>query len=87
MKPRTITNGDLVQLLLSLGFVRSKLNEHYDLFTESKTDMAFPLPKGHPDAPARTSHVDGLRVQLAYRGLMGETEFEAQFNTPVAVKS
>jgi hypothetical protein len=87
VKTRTITNHDLVQLLLSLGFERAKLNEHYDLFTESKTDMAFPLPKGVPTAPARTSHVDGLRVQLAYRNLMDEAEFDARFSTPVAVKS
>ena len=86
MRPHTVTNGQLVQLLTALGFTRTSLNERYDLFTEPKTDMAFPLPKGDPNAPARASHVDGLRVQLAYRGLMDEADFEAHFATPAAAK-
>lgn len=86
MKPHAISNGQLVQLLTELGFARAPLNERYDLFTESKTDMAFPLPTGDPDAPARATHIDGLRVQLAYRGLMDAADFEAYLSSPVAAK-
>ncbi len=87
MRPHTVTNGQLVQLLTALGFTRTNLNERYDLFTEPKSDMAFPLPKSDPTAPARASHVDGLRVQLAYRGLMDEADFDAHFANLVAVKA
>ncbi len=87
MKTETITNGQVADLLVELGFTRKSRDEHYDVYSEPTTDMWFPLPKVDRHAPARTSHIDALRVQLSYRGLMAESEFDAYFAEGTAVKS
>lgn len=77
MKAKTVTNAQLADLLVSLGFTRKSRDEQYDVYSEPTTDMWFPIPKVDRHAPARASHVDALRVQLSYRGLMAETDFDA----------
>jgi hypothetical protein len=87
MKTETVTNGQLADLLVSLGFTRKSRDDHYDVYSEPTTDMWFPLPKADRHAPARTSHLDALRAQLSYRGLMTEGEFDAHFADGAALRS
>lgn len=73
----TVTCGQVRQLLHDLGFTRSPLDDRYDAFVEDRTDMFFAVPKWADDHPARESDLASLRLQLSYRGLMEEADFNA----------
>ena len=89
MKTKTTeraTYGQLVELLTRLGFTRRAINNDYELFSHRRSGMSFPLPMCDMDARARGTHIDGLRLQLDYRGLMEHAEFDAYFATASAAK-
>jgi hypothetical protein len=89
MKTKPITNGQLVDLLLQLGFARHDhpRDDRFEVFTEDQTDMIFPLPKCVPSTPAHPSNIAGLRLQLYYRGLMEKADFDAALAGGVKAKS
>lgn len=87
MKPKAVTCGRVRQLLLELGFSQKQLDDRYDVFHESETDMIFPFPRWSDDKLARESDVVSLRLQFHYRGLMEEADFDAFLSGAAHAKS
>lgn len=87
MKHAPITCGQIRELLRELNFSRKQLDDRYDGFYEKRTGMFYALPRWPNDTPASESHVAELRIQLDYRGLLAENDFDARFATPTAAKS
>ena len=87
MKLAPITCGQIRELLRELNYSRKQLDDRYDAFYEKRTGMFYALPRWSDDTPASESHVVELKLQLDYRGLMDQAEFDARFATPAAAKS
>lgn len=84
---KTITCGRVRQLLEELGFTHWQVDDRFDGYHEKTTDMFFALPRWPDEAVARDSEVSSLRVQLSYRGLLDEADFEAALAEQPKVKS
>ncbi len=77
-----VTLGELVALLEELDFYAKTMDENWLIYFERHGDAQFILPNKPPETPARAADLAHVRLQLHWRGLMEQEDFDARFNTP-----
>ena len=75
-RPLTPTLAQVLQLLRELGFVPAQAKQGVIAYTHDNSGAEFLFRDRDHDAPARESELANLRVQLTYRGLLTEDEFD-----------
>jgi hypothetical protein len=79
MTDRTVSYGELYQLLAGLHFIDVSNKRRWRAYRQADTEVVILLANREPDLPARRADLVSVRRHLDAKGLMDAQAFERRF--------
>lgn len=76
MIARTVSYGELYQVLAGLHFINVSSEHRWKVYRQSGTDIMILLANRKPDLPARPADLISVRRHLIDNGVLDQQEFE-----------